>query len=203
MRLEARTSFLLAAAMCASGCVDLEDRVEIVTLEVCKPSHVSTVACTIDGDTVDLDDCGDDVGTRVRLLGTAAPEIAHGAEPAECFGDEAHDFLDGLLAGRRVEVQYDVEGSCEDAFERTLAWLILEVDASDPLVDDLVEVELIEEDDEAPYEILVNELLIRLGYATVYRGDVAQDVRYDEALEAAEEAAEREGLGLWEACDDD
>lgn len=197
------TSCLATTAMWAMGCVDLEDRVEVVTLATCKPSHLSDVACTVDGDTVDLDACGDDEGTRVRLLGAAAPEIAHGAEPAECFGDEAHRFLDDLLTGRRVEVQYDVEGSCEDAFQRTLAWLILEVDASDPLVDDLREVEMIEEDDEAPYEILVNELLIRLGYATVYRGDVAQDVRYDEALEAAEEEAERQGLGLWEACDDD
>ncbi len=186
------------------GCVDLEDKIDILTLEVCEPERVATVACTLDGDTVDLDECGENNGaTRVRLLGAAAPEIEHAPEPAECFGDESFAFLDDLLTGRRVTVQSDVDGSCIDPFGRTLAWLILEVDESDVLVDTLEDVELVTEEMEPPYEILVNELLIRLGYASIYRGDIAQDVRYKEDLEAAEEAAIREQRGLWGACGDD
>ena len=51
------------------------------------------------------------------------------------------------------------------------------------------------------YNLLVNEMLIRMGYAKIFRGDVAENIRYTDRLENAEEEAKEEGLGLWGACE--
>ena len=82
------------------------------------------VACVIDGDTVDLGACGDDVGERVRLLGIDAPETS---EPAECFADEAKEFLLQLIEGETLTMSHD--RTCTGAFGRTLGYLWLRDDA--------------------------------------------------------------------------
>src|SRR5688572_9719706 len=46
----------------------------------------------VDGDTLRLDD-----GTRVRLIGINAPEIAHDGLDGECFGRRATEFVEGLI----------------------------------------------------------------------------------------------------------
>jgi len=77
------------------------------------------VAKVIDGDTLDLAD-----GRRVRLLGINAPEIAHHGRPGEPLGDMATQFLNSLVAGRRVRLRYDRQH--RDHYHRLLARLYLE-----------------------------------------------------------------------------
>jgi endonuclease YncB( thermonuclease family) len=55
-------------------------------------------------------------------------------------------------------------------------------------------------DADGSYELLVNELLVRMGYATVFDGEVDQSIRYKVRMEDAEEASEDEILGLWQEC---
>jgi endonuclease YncB( thermonuclease family) len=41
---------------------------------------------------------------RIRLLGIDAPELPHGNEPGQAFGEKAQDYLDHLIGGRTVRV---------------------------------------------------------------------------------------------------
>jgi endonuclease YncB( thermonuclease family) len=160
------------------------------------------VACVLDGDTVDLDGCGDDASERVRFLATAAPEIEHAGSPAECYGDESREFLESIALNREVEVLYDVE--CTDIYDRTLAWLVLEVDFDDeivPILEDLGDFGLNEE--ETGYRVLLNTLMIRAGYAEEYDGVGSGDAeRFQGEAALAEDQAQAEARGMWspDAC---
>lgn len=194
---------LCGAALTTVGCKDMDELVPIIPrVAACAPERTATVACTLDGDTVDVDACGADVGERIRLLGVAAPEIEHAPEPAECFGDESAAFLDDLLTGASIRLQYDQE--CTDIYGRSLAWIWLSGDQSD-LSSDTVQL-LRDLDDlgiqeDGSIELLVNELIVRAGYGELYDEGFARDVLFYEALQAAEEDAESEGRGLWTACE--
>jgi endonuclease YncB( thermonuclease family) len=198
MRSWAGRTALWATLYGGTGCVDMVGRlggVALPTGEWCDDPRDALVACAVDGDTVDLDACGD--GERVRLLGVAAPEVAHGAETAQCYGDEASAFLAELVEGETLRLEFDQD--CTDIYGRTLAWLWMEGD--DPSV-----VRLLEDLDgyglrsDGSYEVLVNVLLVRAGYAEVYDKDFALDVRFIDELEDAEDDAADEGLGLWSEC---
>lgn len=182
-----------------SACLGIEDLVPVVApTQACASSREETVACTLDGDTVDVFTCGEG-GERIRLLGVAAPEIAHDPEPAECFGNEAAAWLDERLTGRRVRLEFDAE--CTDIYGRTLAWIFVTGDESDPLYDELVDLGGLGLLEEGGFEVLINEMLIRAGQARVYDESFADDVRYFERMVAAETDAEADGLGLWAECE--
>ena len=173
---------------------DLEEQLELPSQEWCADSRNATVDSVYDGDTAVL--FGD--FEKIRLLGVAAPEVANSESPSECYGNESRDYLDRLISNEAVRLEFDVE--CKDIYDRTLAWIILEGD------DSFVASEMsaygmtgLNEED-GSYTLVVNELLIRAGYATVFDGDVAQNIRYSERLEQAEDDAESTGLGLWSAC---
>lgn len=160
------------------GCKGI-DRVPVLEGNQCASPRLATIACVIDGDTVDLEFCG---GERVRLLGISAPEIAHSAgESDECYGREATERLTVLALGRTVELRFDHE--CYDVTEsrRTLAYLYLQPEEGAD--DDVVH---------------VNEQLLAEGYASVYEefdDFVLADWFY--AVEAEAREAQR---GLWGAC---
>lgn len=183
-----------------SGCGRPLDRTPWVVGQTCDDPRYEEVACVLDGDTFDVGGCGEDVGERIRMLGTAAPEIEHPTNAAECYGDEASEFLRALIDLQVVRLEFDVE--CTDMYRRTLAWAFLEVDASDALVPVLEELDMISADDQAPYDVLVNQLLIRAGYATVFDAEIAQNVRFADTLKTAEELAQEERRGLWTECDE-
>ena len=182
------------------GCRDLQDKVPILAPEAfCAPARVETIDCTIDGDTVYVGGCS--VGESVRLLGVQAPEIEHPPDPAMCWGDQAWDWLDERLAGAQVTLEFDQE--CLDIYKRTLAWIWLEGDSSDPFSDELVALDGLGVDPETEtFKVLVNEWLVRAGQARLYDEGFAQDVRFYDRLELAQSLAELEGLGLWGACAD-
>lgn len=101
------------------------------------------------------------VGT-VRLLGVDAPEKAGGYRESEAFGDEATREMKRMVDGRLVRLEYD--GERLDQYKRTLAYVFLE-DGT-----------------------LVNEEIIRRGYAETYR-------RFTYHRKAAFQAAEKDARG--------
>lgn len=105
----------------------------------------------------------------VRLLGVDAPEIEGKYRHAERFGDQATRFMKRLVEGQVVRLEYD--GPRRDQYHRTLAYVFLE-DGT-----------------------LVNEAIIRAGWAEVYRRFTL--VRKP-ALMAAEREARAAHRGMWQ-----
>ncbi|MBD3282597.1 MAG: hypothetical protein GF387_03280 [Candidatus Portnoybacteria bacterium] len=113
----------------------------------------------------------DDV--RVRLLGIDSPE------KGECYYEESREFLIDLIEGKYVRLEKDISG--KDDYGRLLRYAIL-----------------VNKDDEED-NILVNDRIVRLGYALAVSSP--PDNRYRQLLSAAQEEALREERGLWAACD--
>jgi micrococcal nuclease len=86
----------------------------VATDSVCGPP-AATVARTIDGDTIVLDD-----GTRIRYLLVDTPEAS------KCFAAEATAFNAAMVVGHTVELGYDVQ--CSDRYGRTLAYVAVDGD---------------------------------------------------------------------------
>jgi micrococcal nuclease len=131
----------------------------------CGPAQ-ATVERVIDGDTIVV--TGD---RRIRYILVNAPETTGGA--SDCYGANAAQFNSDLVLGKTVQLRYDTP--CEDAFDRTLAYVT--VDGQD-----------------------VNRLMIERGYACVLHIPPAGDARAGE-LEEVEAAARTTRRGLWGACD--
>ncbi len=118
-----------------------------------------------DGDTVTAV-TSNQTKLRIRLLGIDAPEVPHGKEPGQPYGEEARDFLDHLIGGKTVRV--DAYGP--DEYQRVLAVVWDE-------------------------QIIVNLLMVAMGYAEVYRGAPCQV--YCQELEDSEAKAKRDRVGMW------
>jgi micrococcal nuclease len=173
--------------------------VPIVVGQWCENPRGASVACVVDGDTLDLDGCGDD-GQRVRLLGIDAPEVAHGDQETECGGDAATSYLSDLLLGENITVEHDL--TCTDMYGRELAYLVLDGDADDPLAEELADLDGLGMAEDGSYEVLVNELLLRAGIVRLYTHDDPADLRYGNRLIAAEIAAAQDNLGIWATCEE-
>lgn len=178
------------------SCLTLEEFSDQVNLQYqawCASSRTERVERVYDGDTVFL------VGVEdgIRLLGVSAPEVASGGEEADCFGDESGEFLRELVDGQEVVLEFDVE--CEDLYSRELAWIFLEGDDA-RVIDLMTQYDLDGLNEDGSYRVLVNELLIRTGYARLFQGEIAKNIRYTDRLEEAENEAKTELLGLWNTC---
>jgi micrococcal nuclease len=123
----------------------------------------------VDGDTIRVD--LDGAVTSIRLIGIDTPETDGPFTDEECFGAEATAFAEAALAGREVELTYDVERT--DRFDRTLAYVW--VDGT-----------------------LFNERIVREGYALV--ATFPPNVRYVDRLTAAQGLAREGQRGLWGGC---
>lgn len=159
------------------------DEIPLFAEGQCAPGREGVVACTLDGDTFDLGQCGDEQGERFRMLGIDAPEIAH-EEPADCWGDQAATELRVLLTGKHVTVTFDEE--CTDVYFRTLAY-----------------VWLTDEEDTGAEPLLVNEWMLLEGHARVFDEDWVAPLRLQQRLEDAQAQARSRGVGLWGACPDE
>lgn len=107
------------------------------------------------------------IGT-VRLIGVDAPEKTGGYRESEPYGDAATKFMRSLVEGKLVRLEYD--GDRKDQYNRTLAYVFLE-DGT-----------------------LVNEAIIRAGFAEAYR---RFEYRHKPAFQAAEREARAAGRGMW------
>lgn len=153
----------------------------MATLLACAPDLPSTgatpfglagtVTAVHDGDTIDVEVDG---STHVvRLLGIDTPEKAGGPRPAECFGQEATEFAEGLLPlGTEVLLARDVE--TRDQFGRLLAW----VHRQDG--------------------VFVNLVLVETGHAEPLF--FAPNDALEPLFTTAGNHARRDMLGFWTAC---
>jgi micrococcal nuclease len=74
-----------------------------------------------DGDTLVIDD-GSQKGIRLRLIGIDAPESRdYKHRKAEAFGLEATAFMEQLVDGQQVRLEFDVEK--QDKYGRYLAYV--------------------------------------------------------------------------------
>ena len=128
-----------------------------------------------DGDTFSIDDAKGKQLASVRIIGLDAPEIAHGAAKAECYGPQAAAELKRLLAGTTVTLVDDPRAPMFDRYGRRLAYV--EVGGRD-----------------------VATLMIRGGWATeLHLPSAGPSVRTPAYL-AAQAQAQREKRGLWGTC---
>ena len=68
--------------------------------------------------------------TPVRLIGVDTPETVSPAEPVGCFGPQASDYTEQVLAYRLVRLEIPRIGDSEDAYGRTLAYVYLDTDGA-------------------------------------------------------------------------
>jgi len=128
-----------------------------------------TVIEVTDGDTIRVELHG--VQTPVRLIGIDTPEKDGPYTDEECYGEPASRFAADELAGREVELEFDVERT--DRFDRTLAYVWLD-------------------------GALFNERVLREGYGVL--ATFPPNVRYVDRFIIAQSGARQDGLGLWGSC---
>jgi endonuclease YncB( thermonuclease family) len=181
---------------------------------LCAPDRPLRVGCTLDGDTFDGPLCGngDEGSERFRMLGINAPEIEHPGEPAQCWGDIASQELGRVLNNRTVTISFD--RFCTDVYSRTLAYVWMELGEArqvlDPrVVDDLrvTKTSGIEQDtgdlttEPVVTLVLINEYMLRAGYARRFDEDWVEPLRWEPEMIAAERTAQVRGMGLWATCE--
>ncbi len=109
-------------------------------------------------------------GARVRFLGIDAPEMERDGRSAEFLAHQSKAYVAGLIQGKTVRLEYDRERY--DRYGRLLAYLYL------------------------PDGAMVNLAVVRQGLARVYTQP--PNLRYQEALNAAQQEAMAAGRGLWQ-----
>lgn len=128
-----------------------------------------SVLRVIDGDTFRADD-GSSKGMIIRLIGVDAPESRNtGRKVKSEFGAEATKYLQKLIGGKKVRLEYDIDRT--DRYGRTLAYVYLENGT------------------------FVNAELVKNGYANVMT--VPPNVKYQELFLKLERRARKRGEGLW------
>ncbi len=99
-------------------------------------------------------------------------------QPIGCFGPQASDYTEQILADRLVRLEIPRIGDSEDAYGRTLAYVYLDVDG------------------DGRYERLYNEDLITLVLARA----TSFSHEHHREFERLREEAEDRGAGLWGVC---
>lgn len=141
------------------------------------------VSKVIDGDTVKLSS-----GEHVRLIGIDTPESRHNnklirdskrsgknADTILRMGKEASNFTRGLVEGKRVKLEFDVQK--QDKYGRLLAYLYLEGGT------------------------FVNAKIVEEGYARCMA--VKPNVKYAQIFQKLENQARQKGKGLWKNISED
>ena len=121
----------------------------------------------IDGDTVKL--MIDDKLTTVRLIGIDTPETVHPTRPVEPYGKRASEFLQNMLTGGSVYLEYGAERT--DKYGRLLAYLY-----------------------RAPDGLFVNLEIVRQGYGRAY---TEYPFKYEHVFVSWDSIAHKHGRGLW------
>ena len=125
-----------------------------------------TVVHVVDGDTIHVRLT--DRVEKIRYIGVNTPEIHHPSKGEEPGGREAAEVNRGLVGGRRVRLELDVQ--TRDRYGRLLAYVWVG-------------------------DTMVNAELVRLGYAQVMT--VPPNVRYQDLFVKLQRQARDAHRGLW------
>lgn len=123
----------------------------------------------VDGDTANF--IMNDKTIKVRFLAINTPEIKHGKNEAEYYGNEAAYYTcSRLKKANNIELEFDDGSEKKDKYDRYLAWIFLD-------------------------DKLLQEDLIKNGYAEVkyINGDYA----YTNELQKLESKAKEQEIGIW------
>jgi endonuclease YncB( thermonuclease family) len=131
----------------------------------------ATVVRVVDGDTIRVDRGRG--SEAVRYIGIDAPETVRPNHPVEWMGPEAASANAALVSDREVLLERDVSDA--DGFGRLLRYVWVELEPGGLA--------------------MVNLELVARGYAAAVT--YPPDVRWTDALRAAQAAAREAGLGLW------
>ena len=126
----------------------------------------AAVVWVVDGDTIQVQ-----IGSRlekVRYIGVNTPEVHHPRKGEEPGGREATEVNRGLVGGKRVRLELDVQE--RDRYGRLLAYVWVA-------------------------DTMVNAELVRLGYAQVMT--IPPNVRYQQMFLTLQREARQAGRGLW------
>ncbi len=126
----------------------------------------AAVVRVVDGDTIQVQ-----MGARlekVRYIGVNTPEVHHPRKGEEPGGREAAEVNRGLVGGRHVRLELDVQE--RDRYGRLLAYVWVG-------------------------DTMVNAELVRLGYAQVMT--IPPNVRYQQMFLKLQREARQAGRGLW------
>lgn len=124
------------------------------------------VVKVIDGDTIKLAN-----GDTIRYIGVNTPESVHPKIKLQCFGKEASDYNQQLVAGKTVTLEKDTSET--DKYGRLLRYVYVDGE-------------------------MINAKLVRDGYAQV--ATYPPDVKYVELFKAAQADARLNRRGLWSKC---
>ena len=160
---------VVALLLIARGCEDdggetagtAQDAGERVRAEVVRVVDGDTIEVSIEGEVED-----------VRYIGVDTPESVSPGEPVECFGPEASEFNESLVAGETVRLVFDEE--LRDAYGRLLAYVFADGE-------------------------LVNAELVARGFARTL--EIAPNTSKAPRLARLERRAGAAARGLWGACD--
>jgi len=127
------------------------------------------VSKIVDGDTFWIINAKGE-NEKIRLIGVDAPESRKtGKKDVGFYGKESKAYLEGILMGKKVRLEYDV--SKYDRYKRTLAYVYLENGT------------------------FLNAHLIKNGFASVMT--VPPNVRHAEQFVRLQKEAREKKRGLW------
>ena len=129
----------------------------------------AVVVRVVDGDTARMLIDGDE--ESVRYIGIDTPESVIPGEPPECFGKQAAQLNERLVAGERVRLAFGEER--RDMYDRLLAYVYAD-------------------------GRLVNAEIIRRGLARTLA--IEPNTDFAERFARLEQSAANAGRGLWAAC---
>lgn len=110
-------------------------------------------------------------GERVRYIGIDTPETVDPRKPVQCFGVEASNKNKELVEGKTVRLEKDTTD--RDRYNRLLRYIWVG--------DDFINLEL-----------------VKLGFAYSY--SYPPDIKYQDQIVKAQQEAEKNKFGLWNAC---
>ncbi len=120
----------------------------------------------VDGDTIEVEIEGQEY--IVRYIGIDTPETVHPSQPVEYMGKEASAKNKELVLNKKVQLEKDITD--KDKYGRLLRYVYVD-------------------------DVMVNQELVRLGYASVYT--YPPDVKYVYKFMQAESEAKTNKRGLW------
>lgn len=123
----------------------------------------------VDGDTAKL--IINDKEETVRFLAIDTPEIKHGDNEGDPYGDKASNFTcNKLKKAQKITLEYDSNSDTKDKYGRVLAFVFVD-------------------------DVLLQKELINNGLAKVYY--VYGDYNYVDELRRVEENAKNNKIGIW------